>query len=574
MVGEDEAADLPFTDIERHVKAYVMALWRLAPPMRVQPPGPIHEPRRTSFSDGIIRVPDRFRGLHGERGVLLYHAALAHIGAHLTYGGPRFVLGSLKPVQVALVSLIEDARVEHLAMRRYPGLKRLWLPFHDASAGADTAPALMARLARALIDSGYVDDNGWVAKGRRLFFAEPERWGDGGISRAIGGLLGNDLGQMRAQFNAKTYVVEPLYRDDNQGLWDFGDAAASAGDTIYETVRLEAAEEEGPTERERDTPDQQTDGQSARRARIVASEEEVGIPVARYPEWDYMIARDRADWTTILEYEPRPGAELAIERIYERRSTLVRRLETLVRAAKVSRPARLKHQTDGDRLDLDACIDAAIDHRLRRAPDPRLYARLERRFRDLSVLLLLDASESTNDRVPGAGASVLELEREAAALLARALAELGDPFALHAFCSDTRADVRYYRLKEFARPFDGAARRRLAGLSGRFSTRMGAALRHAGRELAGRLTYRRLLLMISDGEPSDVDVPDRRYLVEDARRAVMALSHAGIDVFCIGLDPRGDHYLTRIFGRRNVVQLDRTERLPETLSMLYLRLTE
>ena len=78
--------------------------------------------------------------------------------------------------------------------------------------------------------------------------------------------------------------------------------------------------------------------------------------------------------------------------------------------------------------------------------------------------------------------------------------------------------------------------------------------------------------MICDGEPSDVDIADRRYLVEDARRAVLTLRHRGIDVFCVALDPAGDAYLSRIFGRRNVLQLDRIERLPEMLPLLYFRL--
>jgi nitric oxide reductase NorD protein len=107
------------------------------------------------------------------------------------------------------------------------------------------------------------------------------------------------------------------------------------------------------------------------------------------------------------------------------------------------------------------------------------------------------------------------------------------------------------------------AKRRLSGISGRFSTRMAAALRHAGRNLVLRQSYRKLLLPISDGEPSDVDIADRRYLVEDARRAVLSLQHQGIDLFCVCLDAGGDSYLTRIFGRSNVIQLDRIERLPE-----------
>ncbi len=205
-------------------------------------------------------------------------------------------------------------------------------------------------------------------------------------------------------------------------------------------------------------------------------------------------------------------------------------------------------------------------------PSPNVYARLERRFRDLSVLLLLDASQSTNDLVKGAGKTVLELERDATALLAQAMDGLNDPFAIHAFCSEARENVHYYRIKDFDAPYGAAAKGRLAGLRGRFSTRMGAALRHAGHELSRQMSYRRLLLMISDGEPSDIDIADRRYLVEDARRAVLGLRHIGIDVFCVGLDAGGDNYLSRIFGRSNVVQVDRVERLPEKLSLLYFRL--
>jgi nitric oxide reductase activation protein len=197
---------------------------------------------------------------------------------------------------------------------------------------------------------------------------------------------------------------------------------------------------------------------------------------------------------------------------------------------------------------------------------------MARRYRDLSVLVLLDVSQSTADRVKGHVMSVLDLEREATLLLAYAMAEIGDPFAIAAFCSNQRDDVRYQRVKDFGQPYDAAAASALVGLRPGYSTRLGAALRHAGAELRQQHTHRRLVLVISDGEPSDVDCADPHYLVEDARRAVQNLGAQGIDVFCVGLDSGGDAYLARIFGR-NVTQLDRIERLPERLPMLYLRLT-
>ena len=227
--------------------------------------------------------------------------------------------------------------------------------------------------------------------------------------------------------------------------------------------------------------------------------EEPGVPVARYPEYDYDIGRDRPDWTTIVECPAEPGYQETIDRVLERNPELVHRITTLVRSAKVSRPARLRRQPEGDRLDLDACIRAAVSHRLGEAPDPRVYASSVRKHRDLSVLVLLDISQSTNDIVLGGIASVLSLEREATALLAHAMSEIGDPFAIHAFCSNGREEVRYLRVKDFHEPYDAAAKSRLAGLKGSLSTRIGAALRHAGAELERRLTHRRLLLVITDG---------------------------------------------------------------------------
>jgi hypothetical protein len=131
----------------------------------------------------------------------------------------RFDLRSLKPLQVAIISLIEDARVEQLAMRGLPGLFRLWAPFHLAdSDGSSSVLPLLARLSRSLIDPNFVDNSPWVRKGREMFFDSQSEWHDQSMSRRIGGLLGNDLGQMRVQFNQRTYVVQPPYRDDNLGI--------------------------------------------------------------------------------------------------------------------------------------------------------------------------------------------------------------------------------------------------------------------------------------------------------------------------------------------------------------------
>jgi uncharacterized protein YegL len=569
---EQATGDVGFMDVERATKAYLIALFRQKPFISVQTgtPGDVLQ-RRGSFAQQLVQVPARMRGVAPDAIRTVYRAMLAHIGAHLVYSGPRFQIGALKPMQIALVSLIEDARVEQLAIRELPGLWRLWAPFHTARAdGAATAPNLFARLSRALIDPDYRDDDRWVAKGRQMFFAAREAWGDPEISRGIGNLLGNDLGQMRVQFNPRTYRVEPLYRDDNSGLWDVGDAPPQTSDdqdVAVESVRIERSQDRD-AERSDSTADDYAGRANARELR-----DDDGVVVGRYAEYDYLLGRERREWATVLEFPPQPADTALLDRQVQSYGDVLERLENLVGAARVSRPTRLRARAEGDRLDLDAAIQAMIDRRTCHSPSARVYESSERRNRDLSVLVLLDISESTKEFVKGTSTTILSIERIATALLSQVLSDLGDAFAVAAFCSNGRDEVRIYPVKDFNAPYDRQARARLAGLRGGLSTRIGAALRHAGAQVGAQRTHRRLVLVITDGQPSDIDVADTRYFVEDARKAVQSLAHDAIDVFGIGLDGGGTAYLSRIFGRRNFVVIDQISRLPDKLPLLYMRLT-
>lgn len=575
-LADGDAAAL--ADVERRLALYLRALWgraiRLRPVLHVANPS---AGRRATLDGTLVRLPQSWRGAPGVSALTLYRAAAAHAGAHIAFTTQRFPLGELKPLQVALVSLIEDARVEQLALREYPGLLRLWRGLHSAQpSGAATAPSLMARLSRALLDARYEDGDPWVRKGRRMFFEQRKYWDDQSLSRAIGSLLGNDLGQMRLQFNFKTYVVEPAYRDDHMGLWDFGDpdGAAEDDELLYQGARLRTRDADGASEEPNEPAgeEQKVKLVAAGRQAENAREEPLSPPL-RYHEWDYLIGRERPAWCTLLEKAAPEGDAGELDAVLERNRDLLERLKVLVRAAQVQRPARQRRRLDGDRLDLDACIEAGVDLRGRVPPDPRVHSSAGRRARDLCVLVLLDLSQSTNDVVPAAGTTVLALAREATALLAEAMEHMGDAFAVHGFCSNGRHEVGYYRFKDFDRPYGELAKARLAAMRGQLSTRMGAALRHAGRTLRERRAHKKLIVLITDGEPSDIDVHDPRYLVFDAKKAVEENQRHGIHAYCMSLDPRGDRYVARIFGVRNYAVVDHLHRLPEKLPLLYMRLT-
>jgi nitric oxide reductase NorD protein len=550
-----------FAANERRLATFLTALVGRAPFLRPFPTPPGRPPaRRVSIADGVILFPDSFPGAPADTIDRLYRAAAAHAAAHRMFGASRWKLGSLKPLQVSLIGLMEDARVEALAMLRFPGLRRLWAPFHVARPEGGTAPALLARMARALFEPGFHDPHGFVVKARRLF-DEADKTGPAAM-RAIGGLIGNDLGQMRVQFNARDWVVEPAYRDDNLGLWDFeGEPQSSeAIELMIDAARVRQEEGDGRVE-----PAAPHEGVGRARPAPAALEE--SIVLARYPEWDRAHGVERLDWTCVRAALPRTGDARRIDALLDDAPDLRRRVRRLARSARAGRLTRLRRQAEGHDLDVDALVEEAVRAATGETPDGRVYRASAPRLRDLATVVLIDVSESTRE------ASVLEMERLAVSLLGDALDAAHDPVALLAFASDGRERVGLTRVKDFDEPFGTKARSRLAGLESGLSTRLGAALRHAGSELERRRAFRRLVLVMTDAEPSDIDVTDPLDLIEDAARAVTRLRDRGMDVLGIAMGEGAAHRATSIFGRAGYVTVARPPELPRRFADLYFRLS-
>ena len=560
-------------------RSFVRALWGREVSVRASRPAPnALAPARPTFAASQIWIPmSAPAGAPGAASSYLL-AAAAHASAHIEFGAARFLVKALKPPQVALVSLLEDARVERLAQARYPGLARLWAPFHRAEpSGPKTSSALLARLARALHDDAYVDDDGWVNKGRELFSAARADWPEASLSRRIGNVLGHDLGQMRVQFNAKEYVVEPAYRDDHAGLWQFErDSTDSASELLVEGVCRVEHDEPSPWQKRNDSgaphsadPPHLADEPTP----APRSEPHAGQELSRkYPEWDYVIRRERSDFCSLRERLPPPSDPAHLDAGLARYSTVRRRLDRAARRLALERPVQERRLRVGDRLDLPAAIAAVIAHKSGAWPDPRVYRKARFQRESPAVLVLLDLSDSLNATPAGSATPLLELARLASGLLASTLTRVHGDLAIHGFSSNTRRDVGYYRFKDFEEPYDDQVRARLAGMRASASTRLGTALRHAGRELGAQPARRKILLVVTDGEPSDVDVHDSKYLLWDARQATIRNRQQDLTSFCVGLDAAAEGSVRAIFGLGNYLLLDHLGDLPEKLSQVYLRL--
>lgn len=589
-VLQQERKGTLFVDIQRRINIYLRALWGRDFYMR--PTSGDYESRegyRPFIEDYIIHLPDAYDA-HGDVPASeVYRAAAAHAAAHLVETKHPISAESLNPLQMAVISVIEDARVEALSIRRFPGLRRTWSSLHTATPELNaTIGDYLNRLAHALIDPSYRDTDEWVIQGRLLFYRVQDRLDDNQICWDIGVQLAHEIMAKRIPFNPRTDVLTAPYLDDNRYFWEFEEfdfeRSIAAGYEPPKQVRKHVSVMEFINEL-----DVEFAGDDAQEIWVLGTElfpyEDYGVsyntmegkePVAspiHYSEWDYQIQLERPSWATIQEKRAKPGDIQVIDDIAAQYKKEIHRMKFLLDAMQPQGVQRIRKLEDGDEIDINAAISSFTDIRMGQHPDPRVMMRAVRKVRDISVLVLLDLSESTNNKVNGHEYSVLDLTRQATVLLADAINRVGDPFAIHGFCSDGRHDVQYYRFKDFDQPYDHVPKMRIAGMTGQLSTRMGAAIRHASHFLKMQHSAKKLLLVITDGEPADVDVRDPQYLRFDTKKAVEEAGRSGILTYCMSLDSHADQYVSRIFGMRNYMVVDHVMRLPEKLPMLYAGLT-
>jgi len=484
-----------------------------------------------------------------------YRAVLAHIVGHRRWSEAQ-IADNWSPFQRMAVEFFEDCRIETLLIREYPGLRRLFLALHpkpvEAACDPETTSCLrhrMAMLSRALLDPdhGYADaDLNDFAQRFHMLMAPSESELRESTTKEIAALALSYVARTRRQSDqfAKVHFDDTVvdYRDDNRQLWKF----IEAGD-----------EEEAFDEKRKIEPDQEIHG----------------LPPRHYPEWDYSSQTYRPDWVSVYGSLHPSGNPADIDRLLAKHGALAKQLKKMLDLLKPQDKVRIRYQEEGSELDLDVAIRSLIDFKGGATPDPRINMSHRTDGRDIAVMLLLDLSESLNEKAAGSDQTILELSQEAVSLLAWAIEKLGDSFAIAGFHSNTRHDVRYLHIKGYGEHFNDDVKARLAAMEAGYSTRMGAAMRHAAHYLGARPADKKLMLILTDGMPSDVDAHDERLLIEDARQAVKELDQQGIFPYCISLDPKADEYVGDIFGRQYTV-IDRIERLPERLPQLFMALTK
>ncbi len=597
---QKERRGVLFIKVQRKLNFYLRALW--GRDFFLRPTGADYTDFRPYIEHRILHMPDAVDDIGPEdnriAGLELYRATAAHMAAHMCYSKAPISAEQLSPAQMFFIGFIEDARVEYKAVNDFPGLKKLWTSLlkiaDDDDEPEHETMLVLEHLALMLMNNSETSNDEELNAFAAKFHAEIE---DNQDNNQFSWNMGMDLFHLFASRKAvpSLRILERIripYRDDNRYVWEFEEFSwgveteyvpASQRQVRRQVSVIEMANEVDCELAGDDAQEIWTCSTNMRPYEDDLTDEQISFndmwgkePVSdpfHYQEWDYQIQLHRPDWATVYERRQPKGDPEDINDILTEYRPIAHRIKQIIDLLTPEGVQRVRNMEDGDEIDLNAAVDAMISIRMGEQPNTRITMRNVLKNRDLSVVVLMDLSESTNEAMAGSDKTVLQLTREAATLVATAINGIGDPFALHGFASDGRHDVQYYRFKDFSQHYDDEAKSRLAGMKGGLSTRMGAALRHAGHHLMKQPERRKLILLVTDGEPADIDERDPQHLRHDTKKAVEELYSTGVLTYCLTLDPNADAYVKRIFGENNYTIVDNVDRLPEKLPTLFASLT-
>lgn len=336
-----------------------------------------------------------------------------------------------------------------------------------------------------------------------------------------------------------------------------------------------------------------------------------GEQVFVYDEWDHLDRRYLRAWCHVTEQRLRGDDMAFIGDVRRRHAVLASQVKRRFAFARSEGWKRVHRTTDGDELEIDAVIGSMVDRRAGYVGDDRLYVRRDRAAREVATAFLCDLSASTGSPIvepppivfPGDDTEekpepvieyrwvlddldelpvdpsrrVIDIAKESLALMSDALQVLGDRHAVYGFSGEGRANVEFQIAKDFDDPVSMRTWAALAAMKPRRYTRMGPAIRHAAAKLHREAVRTKLLIVLSDGYPQDVDYGpvrgDKEYGVQDTARALAEAEAMGIATFCVTIDPAGHDYLRRMSPESHYLVIDDVTALPGELMKLYRALT-
>ena len=284
-----------------------------------------------------------------------------------------------------------------------------------------------------------------------------------------------------------------------------------------------------------------------------------------YDEWDYSKRAYKPDFCKVY-----PKTLLKSNVSYYKR-TILKNNSTLIGLRKMLTTVNNKYQfqrrqTQGEEFDIDAITDLFVDVHSGHTPSEKIYLSKRKKEKDLSILLLLDISLSSDGYA--AGNRVIDVEKEVSILFGELLNEFNIDFSIDCFYSKTRNHSTYITIKDFDEDWN-KAKFKVGAVEPSGYTRIGAALRHSGAMLDKRETKNKWVILISDGKPNDYDKYEGKYGVNDVKQALRELNERQINSYALAIEAQAKYYLPQMFGQNHYQILTTPVELLKSLVLLF-----
>ncbi|MBK6264011.1 VWA domain-containing protein [Marivirga sp. S37H4] len=287
-----------------------------------------------------------------------------------------------------------------------------------------------------------------------------------------------------------------------------------------------------------------------------------------YDEWDYKSKSYKQDFCKLF---PDFQHELDVnyyQNTIQKNKSVLNSLRKMV-ASINNKAQQQKRLSSGANFDLDAVVDFYTDIHAKRTPNENIYIDNRKKEKDLSLMILLDLSLSSDSFVNNR--KVLDVEKEVSILFGEILNEFGIDFCIDGFYSKTRNHSSYITIKDFDEKW-AQARHKVGAIAPSGYTRIGTALRHAGTRLQSRESQNKWVILLSDGKPNDYDRYEGRYGVQDVKQALKEFDLKNINSYAVAIESQAKYYLPQMFGQNHYQILSQPEDLIHSLVKLYTKI--
>jgi len=284
-----------------------------------------------------------------------------------------------------------------------------------------------------------------------------------------------------------------------------------------------------------------------------------------YDEWDYQKKKYKPDFCKLYPQNTNETDPEYYKNTLKENAAILNGLRKML-ANINNRYREQRRQNQGDYFDLDAVTDRFVDIYAKRTPDEKIYLSKRKKEKNLSILLLLDVSLSSDGYIDGN--RVIDVEKQVSILFGEILNEYEVDFSIGAFYSKTRNYSHFLNLKSFDESWQ-KGKNKIGTAQPQGYTRIGTALRHAGSLLEQRDTKNKWLILISDGKPNDYDRYEGKYGIQDVKQALRELKSKEINSYALAIEAEAKHYLPQMFGQNHYQILSTPIELLQSLVKLY-----